>query len=249
VFYSDFKGQMQDNMQKKIALCEQAEALKDSEEWKKTSDALIELQKQWKEIGPVSRKKSEQIWKRFRAACDEFFSNRDKHFGDQDSEQLQNLEKKHSLIAEIKDYVMDGAQDAADVVKDFQARWNAIGFVPFKEKAKIQDEFRDAINEKFGEIRQAGARFGRNARRFSDNAYNKAEKAVRSERDRLVQIFMKKEQDIQTYENNMGFFSKSKNADALIAEINKKIDQARQELAELEAKIKEFDKQHEQEGE
>lgn len=249
VFYSDFKSQMQENMQKKIALCEQAEAIKDSEDWKKTSEALIDLQKQWKEIGPVSRKKSEQIWKRFRAACDEFFSNRDKHFGEKDSEQIENLEKKQSIIAEIKDYVIDGAQDAADIVKDFQERWNAIGFVPIKEKTKIQEEFREAISEKFGEIRQAGARFGRNARRYGENAFNKAEKAIRSERDRLVQKFMKKEQDIQTYENNMGFFSKSKNADALIAEINKKIDEARQELAELEAKIKEFDKQHEQEGE
>lgn len=243
-YYAGFKGQMQENLKKKIELCEKAEALKDSEDWKATSDALVELQKEWKQVGPVSRKKSDQIWKRFRAACDEFFDKRDKHFGDKDSEQVENLAKKQSLIDEIKAYVADGAQDAADAFRDFQERWNAIGYVPFKEKGKIQSSFREAISEKFGDLKEAGAKFGRNARRFGENTVSKAEKAVRTERERLVQKFMKKEQDIQTYENNMGFFSKSKNADAILEELNKKIDAAKEELAELEAKIKEFDKQH-----
>ena len=235
-FYTGFKDQMQENLEKKIALCEKAEAIKDSTEWKKTADELVELQKQWREIGPVSRKKSEQIWKRFRAACDEFFNNRDKQMKDKDSQFNDNLSKKLSLIDEIKSFVDDGNKDVKEALRDFQERWNAIGFVPFRDKTRVQDSFRSAISEKFGDLREAGGR-----------AYGKAEKAVRTERDRLVQKFLKKEQDIQTWENNMGFFSKSKNAEALLEELNKKIDVAKQELAELEQKIKDFDKQFDQE--
>ncbi len=235
-FYAGFKNQMQDNLARKVELCEKAEALKDSTDWKKTSDDYIELQKQWKEIGPVSRKKSEQVWKRFRAACDAFFENRDKHFGSVNSEQSENLEKKRAIIDEVRAYEAGDKDDAREAMRDFQERWNAIGFVPFKEKARVQDAFRKAMNEKFSEFRDGGSRFAA-----------KAERAVRSERDRLVQKFMKKEQEIATWENNMGFFAASKNADALLEELHKKIDIAKQELAQLEEEIKEFDRQHEQE--
>ena len=235
-FYSEFKNQMQDNLTKKVELCEKAEALKDDTDWKNTSDAFIELQKQWKEIGPVSRKKSEQVWKRFRAACDAFFDNRDKHFGSVNSEQGENLQKKRDLIEEIRKYEVEDKDEAREALHEFQERWNAIGFVPFKEKTRIQEAFRKAVNEKFGEFRETGSRYA-----------GKAERAVRSERDRLVQKFMKKEQEIATWENNMGFFAASKNADALLEELNKKIDIAKQELAKLEEEIKEFDRQHEQE--
>ena len=235
-FYSDFKNQMQDNLSRKIELCEKAEALKDSTDWKKTSDEFIELQKQWKEIGPVSRKKSEQVWKRFRAACDAFFNNREKNHGNQDSEQVENLEKKRALIEEVKAYVVEGRDEARESLRAFQARWNEIGFVPFKEKAKIQDAFRNAVNEKFAEIREGAGRFS-----------NRVERTVRTERDRLVQKFVKKEQEIATWENNLGFFAKSKNAEALLKDLRKQIDLAKEELAELEEKIKEFDREHEQE--
>ncbi|MBR0255887.1 MAG: DUF349 domain-containing protein [Bacteroidales bacterium] len=235
-FYSDFKSQMQENLTRKLELCEKAEALKDNDDWKKTSEAFIELQKQWKEIGPVSRKKSEQVWKRFRAACDAFFDNRDKHFGNVNSEQTENLQKKRALIDEIRAFEVEGKEEAREALREFQERWNAIGFVPFKEKARIQDAFRKAVSEKFGEFRESAGRFA-----------GKAERTVRSERDRLVQKFMKKEQEIATWENNMGFFASSKNAEALLEELNKKIDIARQELAQLEEEIKEFDRQHEQE--
>lgn len=235
-FYSEFKNQMQDNLVRKIELCEKAEALKESTDWKKASDEFIELQKAWKEIGPVSRKKSEQVWKRFRAACDEFFENRDKHFGSQTAEQSENLAKKRELIDEIRNFVAEGREQAREAMRDFQERWNAIGFVPFKEKGRIQDSYRKVLNEKFAEFREGVSRFA-----------GKAERAVRSERDRLVQKFMKKEQEIATWENNMGFFSQTKNAEALLEELNKKIDIARQELARLEEDIKEFDRQHEQE--
>jgi len=235
-FYAGFKNQMQDNLSKKIELCEKAEALKETTDWKKGSEEFIALQQAWKEIGPVSRKKSEQVWKRFRAACDEFFNNREKHFGGQDSEQVENLAKKRDLIEEIRQYVVEDRDEAREALREFQERWNAIGFVPFKEKTRIQETFRKTINEKFAEFREGGSRY-----------VAKAERAVRTERDRLVQKFTKKEQEIATWENNMGFFAQSKNAEALLQELNKKIDIARQELAELEEKIKEFDREHEQE--
>ena len=235
-YYAGFKNQMQDNLARKIELCEKAEALKDSTDWKKTADEFIELQKQWKEIGPVSRKKSDQVWKRFRAACDTFFDNRDKHAGGQNAEQAENLKKKRQLIDEIRAFGAEGQEDAREALRAFQERWNAIGFVPFKEKTRIQEAYRKAVSEVFGEYRESAGRYA-----------GKAERAVRSERDRLVQKFMKKEQEIATWENNMGFFSQSKNAEALLEELNKKIDIARQELARLEEEIKEFDRQHEQE--
>ena len=235
-FYAGFKNQMPDNLAKKIELCEKAEALKETTDWKKGSEEFIALQQAWKEIGPVSRKKSEQVWKRFRAACDEFFNNREKHFGGQDSEQMENLAKKRDLIEEIRQYVVEDRDEAREALHEFQERWNALGFVPFKEKTRIQENFRKAINEKFAEFRDGGSRY-----------VAKAERAVRTERDRLVQKFTKKEQEIATWENNMGFFAQSKNAEALLQELNKKIDIARQELAELEEKIKEFDREHEQE--
>ena len=156
-YYAGFKSQMQDNLARKIELCEKAEALKDSTDWKKTSEDFIELQRQWKEIGPVSRKKSDQVWKRFRAACDAFFDSRDKHAGGQNAEQAENLEKKRQLIDEIRAFAAEGKEDAREALRAFQERWNAIGFVPFKEKTRIQDAYRKAISEVFGEFREGAS--------------------------------------------------------------------------------------------
>lgn len=249
-FYNQFKLNMHDNMAQKVALCERAEALIESTDWKKTSDELVEMQKQWKEIGPVSRKKSEQIWKRFRAACDAFFNNRDKHFGTQDSSFEENLKAKQDLISEVKEFILsDDRNENFQAMRDFQARWNEIGFVPFKEKNKIQEAFKKAIDTTFAALGslEGESRVSKFNKRFAQSA-SKAERAVRSERDRLLAKFVKKEQDIATWENNMGFFSKSKNADELLKELNKKIEIAKEELAQLEEKIKEIDnKQQDQE--
>ena len=234
-FYNEFKDKMQDNVARKIELCEKAEALKDSEDWKATGDALIELQRQWKEIGPVTRKKSEQIWKRFRAACDEFYNRRDAHRGGSNAEQSENLRKKRELIAEINEFVAEGKESAREAFKEFQERWNSIGFVPIKEKENIQAEYRNALNEKFAQFRESAGRF-----------VSRAEKGFKSERDRLVQKYLRKEQDIATWENNIGFFAKSKNAEALLVNLRKEIEQAKKDLAELEAQIKEYDKKQEE---
>lgn len=245
-FYSDFKSQMQENMDKKIALCEQAEAVMNSEDWKGTSEILVDLQKKWKEIGPISRKKSDQVWKRFRAACDTFFDRRDKHFGGIGTEQGDNLAKKLAVIEEIKNYdPSDNHDENVAALKEFQSRWAAIGFVPFKEKEKVQNAYNEAVEAKFADCRaEASERISRFRNRYGDRRAKQA--PVFTERDRLVQKFVKMEQDIATWENNMGFFAKSKNADALLADLNEKIGKAKEELAELEQKIKSFDKQEEE---
>ena len=153
-FYADFKEQMNTNMEKKIALCEQAEAVMDSTDWKKTSDYLISLQKQWKEVGPVSRKKSDQVWARFRAACDHFFDNKEKNFGGVDPQYVDNLKAKQAVVEEVNAYVATGdAREDDKAARAFAERWNAVGFVPFKEKEKIQEAYRDAMAAKFPDFR------------------------------------------------------------------------------------------------
>lgn len=244
-FYVEFKSVMQENIDKKIKLCEEAEALQDSTDWKKATDQLINLQKLWKESGPVSRKKSDQIWKRFRAACDHFFENKNKHFGTQDVEFDKNLEAKLALIEEIKNYVSES--DSADLTafKDFQKRWESIGFVPFKMKDKVAEAYNSALSEKFGDVKnQLSERKPRRSNRQERG--NRQDRAPRSERDRLIQKFVKIEQEIATYENNIGFFAKSKNADALLEGLRKKIDVAKEELKQIEEQIKVIDNQVEE---
>ena len=229
-FYSAYKDEMNDNLQKKIALCEAAEALKTSTAWKKTTDQLINLQKQWKEIGAVPRKKSEALWKRFRAACDEFFNERDKQ-AKPENDYYGNLKAKKHLIEEINAYVLVDDDDVnAEAAQEFSDRWQSIGFVPFKEKDKIADAYKEAMQAKFPEI----------SRRPRG-------KAPKNEKERLVQKYLKKEQDIVTYENNIGFFAASKNSEPLIRQMQERIDKAKEELKELEMQIRALDSAEEKE--
>ena len=229
-FYAAYKDEMNDNLQKKIALCEAAESLKTSTAWKKTTDQLINLQKQWKEIGAVPRKKSEALWKRFRAACDEFFNERDKQ-AKPENDYYGNLKAKKQLLEEINAYVLSGDEDAnADAAQDFADRWQAIGFVPFKEKDKIAAAYKDAMNAK-----------------FPDMSRRSRGRAPKSEKERLVQKYLKKEQDIVTYENNIGFFAASKNSEPLIRQMQERIDKAKEELKELEMQIRALDSADEKE--
>ncbi len=245
-YYSQFKDQMSQNMDRKIVLCEQAEALVDSIDWKKTTDALIALQKQWKEIGPVSRKKSEQIWNRFRAACDKFFDNKEKSFGGVDPQYVENLEKKRAIIAQVNSFESDGVRENdIKAMRDFFNSWNEIGFVPFKEKDKVQNEFKAAIDAHFAQYRTDKGRNNERKGYGRDRRTSNESNPARSERERLVQKFRKIESEIATYENNMGFFASSKNADAFISDIKKKIESAKAELKELESKIKSIDNQFE----
>lgn len=249
-YFSQFKNTMQDNYDKKIALCEQAESLKDSEDWKKTTDQLISLQKKWKEIGPVARKQSDVVWKRFRAACDFFFENKSKHYSNVDEEFEVNFKKKLDLIEEINEYKLDvKSAENIEALRDFQTRWSEIGFVPIKEKERVQAAYRHAIDNKFSEYKSSENEgiLNNYKKHVKDiQTSSRGDRGLRAEREKLVQKFRKMEADILVWENNMGFFAKSKNADALINELEKKIEVAKQELAQLEDKIKIIDKQHEE---
>ena len=228
-FYTEYKDSMNANLEKKVALCEEAEALKTSTEWKKATDQFISLQKQWKEIGAVPRKKSELLWKRFRAACDEFFAERDKN-AKPENDFYGNLKAKQALIAEIKAYELKGDGSDAEAMQEFQKRWQEIGFVPFKEKDNVAKAYKDALNEKFprGQRRSGG-------------------KAPKSEMERLIIKYNQLEQDVVTYENNIGFFSMSKNAEPLIKQMQERSAQAKAELNELAAKIRELKEAENQE--
>ena len=227
-YYSQFKDSMNENMEKKLSIIERAEALKESKEWKKTTEALIALQKEWKEIGAVPRKKSEQLWKRFRAACDEFFAERDKN-AKPENDYYSNLKAKKALIEEINAYESKDPEADQAAAAEFAERWRNIGFVPFKEKESVQKAYTDALQAKFPEFSQRG-------RRPVSRGPVSSRKPL-SENDRLVQEYNKLQQDIVTYENNIGFFSASKNSEPLIKQMQERIDAAKLELKELEAKI------------
>ncbi len=230
VFYTEYKDNMNENMDKKLSLIEQAEALKSSTEWKKATDQFINLQKQWKEIGAVPRKKSEQLWKRFRAACDEFFAERDKQ-AKPENDFYGNLKAKRKLVEEVNAYELKGDASDTEAMNAFSEKWQAIGFVPFKEKDTINNAWREVMQAKFPEYSQRGGHQQRGGQ-------GRAPKAPRSEKDILIQRYNALQQDIDTYENNIGFFAMSKNSAPLIKQMQERIEEAKKELKELEEKIR-----------
>lgn len=229
-FYNEYKDSINSNLEKKISLCEAAEALKSSTEWKKATDQFISLQKQWKEIGAVPRKKSDQLWRRFRAACDEFFAERDKH-AKPENDFYGNLKAKQRLIEEIKAYELKGDDSDIAAMQDFQKRWQEIGFVPFKEKDNIAEAYKAALQEKF----PRAPRRGRGGR------------PQLTEKERLIQKYNQLEKDIVTYENNIGFFSMSKNAEPLINQMKERIEEAKVELNALAEQIRSLSEEEGQE--
>jgi hypothetical protein len=244
-FYQDSREEQLSNLQLKTELCMQAEALKESTEWKKTSDELINLQKRWKEIGPVPRKHSEELWRRFRAACDQFFENKSKHFSQVDNKYIENLKAKEDLIAEIQQYVFsENVEESLKVLKDFQRRWAEIGFVPIKKKDELQRNYREAINKHFEGLKIDNSR--KNILKFKTKIDTiqgnpRQENKIRIERERLFNQMKQLENDIVLWENNIGFFTKSKNAEQLIKDVENKIEKARVDLKVIEEKIRLID--------
>ncbi len=235
--FTEFKDSMNANLEKKMAIIAEAESLKDSTDWKATSDRFIELQKEWKEIGAVPRKKSEQIWKRFRAACDAFFTARDNR-PDGPGSLSANLAAKKALIEAVKAYAPADAEADAAAAKDFAANWNEIGFVPFKEKDKVQAEYREAMQAKFPD-------FG--GRRHERGGSRGAERRPLTEKDMLKEQFNALQQEIQTYENNIGFFGLSKGAEKLKAQMQERINAAKAKLEDLKAQIRAKEQEETQE--
>ena len=196
---------------------------------------------------PVARKQSDIVWKRFRAACDTFFDNKAKHFGKQDEKFDDNLIAKKALIEEVKAYkVNDSKDENIAAMREFQNRWNEIGFVPFKDKESIQKEWNDAMDLHFADIRslESEKKFNKFRKMVTDlRNSGKGDRSLRIEREKLLQKYRKTEQNIATLENNIGFFAKSKNVESLVAEIEKKIELEREELLRIEEKIKVIDNQ------
>ena len=244
-FYAGLKSEMEANLQAKTALCEQAEALQDSEEWKKTTDALIALQKKWKETGPDARRHADAVWKRFRKACDTFFNRKAEHFSQMDDRYGENLERKRALLEEIRAFTFTDRESGFETLKDFQRRWAEIGFVPIREKDKLQAEYRRIIDEHFARLK--GNDKERRIERFRDKISNLKEgknaRSLRYERERLYNKVKQLEADIALLENNIGFFAKSKNAESMIRDVNNKIAQTKEEMALTIDKINMIDKQ------
>ena len=237
-FYAGVKSEMEHNLALKMELCEQAEALSVSEDWKHATDELIALQAKWKQAGPVARRHSDVVWKRFRAACDKFFERKAAHFSSIDSVHEENLKLKQALLAEMKE--ADVKAGGFEAIKEFQRRWSQIGFVPIKHKDALQKEYKAIVDGMFSALRSSER--DRSMNRFKERVANmKGGHQLRSEREKLFNKVRQMEQDITVLENNIGFFSKSKNAESLIADVREKIERTKRDMAQIIEKIKLID--------
>jgi vacuolar-type H+-ATPase subunit I/STV1 len=219
--------------------------LQDSTEWKATSDALIKLQKEWKEIGPVPRKQSEKSWKRFRKACDQFFNRKTEFFADLDNSYEGNLKAKLAVIEELEAFEPGtDVQTAFDRLKELQRKWTEIGFVPFNKKEEITNRYRNALNTEFDKLKIADEdKSILKYRTKLDNLKSnpKASRKIHNEREKFFTKIKQLESDIVLWENNIGFFTKSVNADNMIREVEEKIESARKMIKTLEEKVKMID--------
>lgn len=241
-FLNKLKDQQTNNLNLKIDLCVKAEAIKDSNDWKKTTNDLIRLQKEWKRIGPVPRRQSDKVWKRFRAACDEFFNRKSDYFKNIHVVEGENLENKKKLITDIKGFkVSKNKETDLEALKDFQRKWMEIGHVPFKEKDDLQHSYRKAVDELIEKM-------DINKSELSRSGYeNKIEMLkndpdsdwkLKKERNHLQNKINKIKEDVALWENNIGFFSSSKQSDVLRKEFEQKIENAKKDIKATEAKIK-----------
>ena len=241
-YFSTLKDQQTENLERKTQICIEAEALMESSEWKKASEQLKRLQDEWKTIGPVPKRHADKIWKRFRAACDAFFNRKSEHFSGLRGEEESNLEAKKSLIEEVKAFTLGASRNEnMETLKAFQRRWLEIGHVPMKVKDAINKEFRGLIDGFFDTMRK-------NQDEASTNEYREmmaslkddpeGHDKVRRERTNLQNRIQKLRDEIAVLENNIGFFSNSKNSELMRAEYEKKINKAKSDLKVLEAKLK-----------
>ncbi len=239
-FFKTMKESFNENLKKKTALVEKAEELKDSTDWKATTDAMVELQKEWKTIGSVPRKVSDQLWKRFTAACDHFFAAKSRANADQRSEQQDNLKKKRNIIERLTALMEDTTEGTVQKVRDLQAEWSAIGHVPIRNKDKIYAQYHDVTEALYKKLNISQAQ--RRLNSFRTTLRVTAEQGgstLARERERLMRTYDMMKNEVQTYENNLGFLSSnSKKGNSLVQEVTKKIDKLKDELNLLGQKIK-----------
>ncbi|MCD4769141.1 MAG: DUF349 domain-containing protein, partial [Bacteroidales bacterium] len=244
-FYAANKEIQLENLQIKTDLCIQAEEMKESNNWKETTDDFIKLQKKWKETGAVPRKNSDKIWKRFRSACDHFFNSKAKHFSELDSSFDDNLKNKLEIIERLNNFdVNDDFNKSFEELKKIQNEWSEIGFVPFKEKDNVAINFRKALNTLFDKLKidedqKAIIKYQNKIENLKETP--KTLRKLRSEREKFVNRIKQLENDIVLWENNIGFFSKSSNADSMIKEVEANIENAKTTVQMLEEKVKMID--------
>ncbi|WP_290395894.1 DUF349 domain-containing protein, partial [uncultured Muribaculum sp.] len=231
------------NLEKKTALCERAEALKDSTDWKKTGDEFVALQKEWKSVGPVDKKHSDAIWHRFLEACDYFFDNRKKATSGVRKTEHANLKQKQEIIESLKAIGTDTDRDEAiKRVRELMNQWQQTGHVPYKEKDKVYDTYRAIVNDLYDKLDIKEVRAGMDKFANSINDMSNDENKLYRERERLVRAFEQKRNELKTYENNLGFFNvKSKSGNSLLRDMERKVQRIKDELSSLEEKIKLID--------
>ncbi len=243
-FYTVQKDEQRVNLLAKEQLCERAEALQNSTDWKSTTDELINLQKEWKTIGIAPRKQSDAVWKRFRAACDCFFNNKSEHFASADEQQEENLQKKNSLVEEVKAFTAEGDREEAFVqLKEFQQRWNGIGHVPFQKKDELVKQFKEAIDACYDKLKLDAKE--KNLMKFkarvSEMSESSSQSKIRQERDRVVIKIKQLEKELATLERNVSFFGSSKSAEGLIKEVERKIENTISQIADCKEKLRLID--------
>jgi len=252
-FFKETKDVMTQNLEKKRALIEKAEALKESTDWKATSEQFVKLQKEWKEIGPVARKYSDAIWKKFIGACDYFFEQKGKATSSQRSTEQINLEKKKTIISQLKE-LQQQAEDSevAQKIRDLMKEWNETGHVPFREKDKIYKQYHELVDNAFKQFNMTsvGKKFS-NFKSAVKDVQDKGVQSIYKEREKLVRNYETMKSELITYQNNLGFLTaSSKKGNSLLDELNKKVEKLQEDIKEAEEKIREMDKNIlEQQGE
>lgn len=248
-FFKNMKQQFAENANKKRALIEQAKALQDSTEWKSTSDKLIALQKEWKTIGMVPKKLGDKLWNEFLTACNHFFEARNSANAGTRNEERTNLEKKRGIIEQLKALAENAGDNIQDKVRELIDEYNAVGHVPFKEKDKLYKEYHDILDKLYKELNISTAR--RRLDKFKNNLKNVAEKgadALDNERARLMRRYEAIKQEVQTYENNLGFLNaSSKKGNSLIDEMNRKVQKLKDDMNLVREKIKAIDAENKDE--
>ena len=237
-FFKTMKEELSVNLQKKIALCEKAEALKDSTDWKKTADVLVALQKEWKSIGSVSKKQSDAIWKRFITACDTFFEAKNKQSNNTRKVEHDNLKAKKDVIAAINAILEDETEtEGGKKVRELMKKWQEVGHVPFKDKDKIYAEYKAAIDKAFDKFDMKEVKATLSNYENSINQMTDKDKIYR-EREHLLRNYEQKRNELKTFENNMGFFNAtSKNGNSMLKEMERRIQKIKDDLALIEKKI------------
>ena len=250
-FFKSLKEGMNENLEKKRALCEKAEALKDSTDWKATADELTKLQKEWKTIGPVAKKYSDAVWKRFISACDYFFEQKNKATSSQRSVEQENLEKKKAIIEKLNviDDQMD-TEEATQLVRDLMKEWNGVGHVPFKEKDRIYKQYHSQIDKLFERFNiSASNKKLSNFKSTISSIQEGSPQALYREREKLVRAFDNMKNELQTYENNLGFLTtSSKKGNSLLTEINRKVEKLKADIELVKEKIKVVDENIKNQG-